>query len=364
MKILRDFLIVIVTFALVGASGLVSDVLALEDEDYVFAAYAQTDDGSAEISIFSRFYIDPAELYPDDSYLEEDYPIPTETTAVLEAMLETLQQEDSEVSDQFTVEESIFLLDEEDDWYVSIGVDLENDITEVLFDHTFIVDTDDPDELLAATLEELNSITLEDLEEHYSYYFIEKQSASVYGVVVITDLFGDDDDDESTESVFSDVEADYEYINAINYVETYGIVEGYSDGTYRPENEINRAEFTKILIEAKYPGEATTGDDCFSDVEADQWYAKYVCLAKEKGIISGYGDGSFKPAQSINIAEALKITLETYSPDSFEEETDPWYQKYWDGAENGGYLLDEWESADENLSRGAMAELIYRIEID
>mgnify|MGYP001558124794 CR=1 FL=1 len=64
MKTLRDFLIVTVTFALVGAFGLISDVLALEDEDYVFAAYAETDDGSAEISIFARFYIDPAEPWP------------------------------------------------------------------------------------------------------------------------------------------------------------------------------------------------------------------------------------------------------------------------------------------------------------
>ena len=331
--------------------------LALEEDTYEFGAYADTLDGSAEISIFSRFYMDPADLYADDSYLEEDYPIPTEVTPVLETMLETLEQDLDSLAENFTVEESMFLLDEEDDWYVSIGVDLENNMTEVLFDHTFITDTDNPDELFDVMLEELHSITMEDLEEHYTYYFIEEQSASVYGVVVITDLFGKDE-----ESVFSDVDSDYEYFDAINYVEVYGIVEGYSDGTYRPEKEINRAEFTKILIEARYPGEATTGEDCFSDIAADQWYAKYVCFAKDEGIISGYSDGSFKPAQSINIAEALKITLETYFPGYFEEETDPWYEKYWDYADDTGYLLDEWDSASENLSRGAMAELIYRIE--
>lgn len=336
----------------------VSSVFALDEDDYAFSAYAETLDGSAEISIFSRFYIDPADLYVDDSYLEEDYPIPTEITPVLETMLETLQHEDSEVSDQFTTEESAFLLDDEDDWYVSIGVDLENDVTEVLFDHTFIVETDDPDELLAATLEKLDSITLEDLEEHYSYYFVEEQEASVYGVVVITDLFGD----ASEASIFTDVDTDYEYYNAIEYVETYGIVEGYSDGTYRPENEINRAEFTKILIEARYPGEATAGDDCFTDIDTDQWYAKYVCLAKDYGIISGYDDGSFKPAQSINIAEALKITMETYFSVTFESASDPWYLNYWNFAEDRAYILDEWSSAADFLSRGAMAELIYRIE--
>jgi len=157
------------------------------------------------------------------------------------------------------------------------------------------------------------------------------------------------------------VETDNPYYDAIDYVEIYGIVEGYDDGTYRPDNEINRAEFTKILIEAKFPGEAIMGDDCFTDVPAATWYSKYVCFAKEQGILSGYADGSFKPAQSINLAEALKITLETYFDDIPNVGGD-WYQKYWDYADSLGLILDDWDSASQNLTRGEMAELIYRIE--
>lgn len=150
------------------------------------------------------------------------------------------------------------------------------------------------------------------------------------------------------------------YAQAIAFVYENEIVEGYSDGTYRPENEINRAEFTKILIESRYPGEATVGDDCFDDVSSDQWYATYVCFAKDEGIIAGYPDGTFKPAQSVNLAEALKITLETYFTD-ISPASGPWYEKYWLYAEENGYLLDEWDDASEYLTRGAMAELVYRI---
>ncbi len=354
---MKKFLTLLSLFSLFTAPVFATELPEEEGATHSFAVYAKTDDGAGEVTIYSDFFIYASELYADDSYLEEDYPEPTELDPVLEAMYDYLQVSEEEVTEQFGVEESLFLLDEEDEWYVSLGVDLENGIAEVLFEHTFYVASDDEDELLAAAIERLQSLSRDDLEEHFSYYFKEEQDSSIYGVVIITDLFGN----ESEASIFSDVDSDYEYYDAVEYVEVYGIVEGYDDGTYRPENSINRAEFTKILMEAKYPGEAQTGSNCFTDV-ADEWYAKYVCLAEEKGVISGYSDGSFKPAQYINIAEALKITLETYFSGSFEETTSPWYQKYWDFADDAGYLLSEWGSADEELSRGAMAELIYRIE--
>ncbi len=160
---------------------------------------------------------------------------------------------------------------------------------------------------------------------------------------------------------FSDVDSNDDYYEAISYVYEAGIVEGYSDGTYQPEISINRAEFTKILIEAAHPGEATFSEGCFSDVPSSEWYAPYVCFAKVYNIVSGYEDGSFKPDQYINVAEALKITLETYFgniPDTNGE----WYQKYWDYAESNGYLLSAWDSPAQELTRGEMAELIYRIQ--
>ena len=354
---MRKMLFALAASLLVFSTASATELPEAEEATHGFAAYAVTDDGAAEVTIYSDFWIDAADLYADESYLDEDYPIPTETDAALDAMWDYLQVSEDEVSADFNVEESIFLLDEEDFWYVSIGIDLDNDIAEILFEHTFYVESDDEDELLAAAIERLQSISRDDLDEHFSYYFKEDQQSSIYGVVIISDLFGN----ESEASIFSDVETDNLYYDAITYVETYGIVEGYDDGTYRPDSEINRAEFTKILIEATFPGQATTGDDCFTDVPENTWYSKYVCFAKDQGILSGYSDGSFKPAQSINLAEALKITLETYF-DDIPEVSGAWYEKYWDYADSLGLILDEWDGASENLTRGAMAEEIYRIE--
>ncbi len=166
---------------------------------------------------------------------------------------------------------------------------------------------------------------------------------------------------ESTEPVFNDVSESVQYFDAILYVENQGIVEGYDDGYYRPVNLINRAEFTKILIEAVHSSDVSEEDGatCLSDVVETEWYAKYVCFAKENEIIEGYPDGTFLPDQYINVAEALKITLETYF-DDIPDVDGEWYQKYWDYAENADYII--WDSPAEYLSRGEMAELIYRIE--
>lgn len=159
---------------------------------------------------------------------------------------------------------------------------------------------------------------------------------------------------------FDDVEETTPYGDAIAYVYEENIVEGYDDGDYKPENSINRAEFTKILMEAKYPGESTTTEGCFSDVPDNEWFTPSICTAKERGIVSGYDDETYKPSQNINVAEALKITLEVYF-DSIPTVSGEWYETYWDFADSEGLLLSEWSNASEDLTRGAMAELIYRI---
>lgn len=148
---------------------------------------------------------------------------------------------------------------------------------------------------------------------------------------------------------------------AIEYLYEQGIVEGYGDGTYGPDNKINRAEFTKILIESKYPGEAT-GSYCFDDVAGD-WYAKYVCYAKELGIVQGYGDGTFGPATYINLAEALKVVIETYEVELTQYSADwAWYVPYQRTAEDIGLLDYIYSDVADEIDRGEMAQLIYNIE--
>lgn len=88
------------------------------------------------------------------------------------------------------------------------------------------------------------------------------------------------------------------------------IISGKSIGIFAPDAPVTRAELTKIAVEAFKVSQNQGGDAGFSDVASGEWYAAYIRAAKLADIVSGYSDGSFKPNSSVNRAEALKIILE------------------------------------------------------
>lgn len=107
---------------------------------------------------------------------------------------------------------------------------------------------------------------------------------------------------------FTDISG-HRYEPDIKYIGDKGIVQGYADGTYKPDILISRAEFTKIIIGAKTNGVSIPdASNCFKDVK-DEWFAIFACYAKDNGIISGYDDGTFRPTNNISIAEAAKIII-------------------------------------------------------
>lgn len=110
----------------------------------------------------------------------------------------------------------------------------------------------------------------------------------------------------SSENNFSDVSADKWYNNAVSTLCHMGVLGGYSDGTFRPNAPITRAEFAKIAVSfAQTNGSAVYS--YFTDVKTTDWFAPYVTAAKDSGLIEGYSDGSFKPENRITRAEACAI---------------------------------------------------------
>jgi len=155
---------------------------------------------------------------------------------------------------------------------------------------------------------------------------------------------------------FSDIST-HKYKNAIEYIADLDIVEGYEDGSYRPDENINRAELLKIILEANNIETDQSADNCFDDVSG-QWYSKYVCTAKNLELIEGYEDNTFKPANNINFAEALKIIQLTYG--ETPEPSNPWYQTYLDEAESKNMIPYDVYSFDQLITRGQMADIITR----
>ncbi|QQR55590.1 S-layer homology domain-containing protein [Candidatus Peregrinibacteria bacterium] len=160
---------------------------------------------------------------------------------------------------------------------------------------------------------------------------------------------------------------------AVDYLTEEGIVEGYSDGTFRPMALINRAEFTKMIVEGVL-GETPSAAEyaaCFVDV-GEEWFAKYVCRAKELEWVEGYGDGRFAPGDNITRAEAMKILAEALEWELLDEDERSVFldnqdngQWYWDDLlrfEERELVdtLDSYISPHELITRKQMSLLLHR----
>ena len=115
----------------------------------------------------------------------------------------------------------------------------------------------------------------------------------------------------------SDESSSYDFYNSIQWGYESGVFDGFKDGAHKgeflPYNPITRAEFLKMLFNAKHDNISASYDKkCFSDSEKGIWYNKFLCYSKEKGYIKGYNNGLFKPNNSITIAEAYKILVNAY----------------------------------------------------
>lgn len=156
---------------------------------------------------------------------------------------------------------------------------------------------------------------------------------------------------------FTDVTADTQYQASIQALQTEGVLQGYSDGTFKPNTTINRAEFLKILLEAtNQTGQSTS---CFPDVQ-DQWFAPYVCTAKSLGIVSGYPDGTFKPEQPISFVEAAKILNLAYKQDI--PSGGDWYEPYARALESAKAIPPTIDALDQKITRGEMAEMMWIVK--
>ncbi|MDD5914123.1 MAG: S-layer homology domain-containing protein [Oscillospiraceae bacterium] len=110
----------------------------------------------------------------------------------------------------------------------------------------------------------------------------------------------------STTNNYADCSPDLWCNNAISTLTRMGIIEGFEDGTFRPNARITRAQFAKIAVGFF----ETTKEDYagfFTDVNIGAWYTEYVEAAAHVGLIEGFGDGTFRPDTNITRAQACVI---------------------------------------------------------
>ena len=100
--------------------------------------------------------------------------------------------------------------------------------------------------------------------------------------------------------IFSDL-SNYDWAKpAIEKLVEYKIVSGYDDLTFRPANNVTRAEFVKMIINAFYSSELSASSSVFSDVKDSDWHCEYIMTAYEKNLVSGVGNDMFAPSERIS----------------------------------------------------------------
>lgn len=164
-------------------------------------------------------------------------------------------------------------------------------------------------------------------------------------------------------SAFPDVPKGVPYAEAIEALKTKGIVGGYGDGSFRPNRTLNRAEFLKLLTTLQVDAKnagCRPKERSFGDVPIRAWYAPSVCVAKKKGIVEGYRGGSFKPSEKITFGEAAKMIAIAFGQNP--ETATPWQKPYIEYLANQHAIPVALGSVDQNLTRGQAAEILWRLK--
>ncbi len=166
---------------------------------------------------------------------------------------------------------------------------------------------------------------------------------------------------------FVDVDTTHPHFHPIDFLSEKEVVSGYEEEGemyFRPRQKVNRAEALKMLLLAADIPVNPRSDVSFPDIRKNDWFADYVHTAAAHKIVKGFTDGNFHPGKQVSRAEFLKMLVMSFDvPFTEDSESEDWFVPFFDTAEEFR-ILDEPElSPYESLSRGDIAEYIYRAHI-
>lgn len=168
---------------------------------------------------------------------------------------------------------------------------------------------------------------------------------------------------------FPDVEATYWVAIPISLLAMDNVITGYPDGTFKPEGNITRAEMCTLLMKSAGVSAETVATK-FPDVAERHWASAFVAAASESGVVLGYPDGTFKPRNNITRAEGLamiarfdSISQEAYGNEFTDVKSDYWAAPIIAGSYRLGlldYLKGNPFQPKRTLTRAETVEMLYR----
>ncbi len=165
------------------------------------------------------------------------------------------------------------------------------------------------------------------------------------------------------QTTYNDLNSDYECYHPVMRLSELQIINGYEDNTYRPWNNVTRAEFCKIVVAMMGKTEEAktiSASSAFYDVNAVKWCIPYVNYLTKNNIIKGYADATFKPNNIITYAEAVTILLRI-SGYGEEQVGYSWPANYINKAEDLKVAGNMKFSANDAVTRAATAIMVDNV---
>ncbi len=173
------------------------------------------------------------------------------------------------------------------------------------------------------------------------------------------------EDKVENEQSYSDVTSTDVCFDAVELLTRLGVMDGYEDASFKPNEKVTRAEFVKLIIDAlgenyvKQAEEAAGQDTIFDDVKAEHWASGYITAAVSNSIIKGMGDGSFAPEESVTYAQAMKMLACAAGYEQWSTDKGGWSDgyMYWANWLKIGEGVTG-AANDEAVTRGQTAQMI------
>ena len=168
----------------------------------------------------------------------------------------------------------------------------------------------------------------------------------------------------SASGLFPDVISGNRNYDAINYSKQNGIINGYGNGNFGPGDFVTRGQLIKILVNYLYASNVDACSDLAFTDAAGSPFLKHVCVAKLKGIVTGYSDRTIRLDSYVTVGEALKMISNAFGYTS-QTETQPAgdiFRPYINAITGKKAVPREVGNAGAYLTRGDLVEIIYRLK--
>ncbi len=164
----------------------------------------------------------------------------------------------------------------------------------------------------------------------------------------------------SQAAVFDDVPDTHKYAEAINLLSGLGIITGYGNGDFKPEGTITRAEAATIIVRTLgLDDDVEMGDTIFTDVDGKHWASGYINIAVENGIINGFPEGTFLPEDDVTYEQIVKMVVCAIGHEPKANELGVYPDGYIRAASDAKVTKGISGLGSKPAPRGLVAQLIY-----